>query len=64
MLPKGYKELPARVNGINLIISLSYARSLAREFGFEILSELVSHKRVPDGINLFGGQNGFILRKK
>ena len=64
LLPKGFQELPARVNETNLIVSLSYAKSLARRTGFEVLSQLVSHKKVPDGINLFGGQNGLVLRKK
>lgn len=64
LLPKGFRELSARVNETNLIVSLSHAKSLAREAGFEVLSTLVSHKKVPDGINLFGGQNGLVLRKR
>ena len=64
LLPNGFKELPARVNETNLLVSLSHAKSLARKMGFEILSDLVSHKQVPDGINLFGGQNGLLLRKR
>ena len=63
LLPGGFQELPARVNETNLIVSLSSAKSLARRIGLEVLSELVSHKKVPDGVNLFGGQNGLVLRK-
>lgn len=63
LLPKGFQELPAKINCTNLIVSLSYARSLARKTGFEVLSELVSHKKVPDGITLYGGQNGLVMRK-
>lgn len=64
LLPRGFQELPARVNETNLLVSLSHAKSLARKTGFEVLSDLVSHKKVPDGMNLFGGQNGLVLRKR
>jgi len=64
LLPKGFQELPTRVNETNLLVSLSQAKSLARRTGFKVLSDLVSHKNVPDGINLFGGQNGLVLRKR
>ena len=64
LVPKGFQELSARVNSTNLRVSLSYATSLARITGFEVLSELVSHKNVPDGITLYGGQNGLVMKKK
>ena len=64
LLQNGFQELPAKVNETNLIISLSHAKSLAKKAGFEVLSELVSHKKVPDGLTFFGGQNGLVLRKK
>ena len=63
LLPKGFQELPARVNCTNLIVALPYARSLARKIGFYVLSDLVSRKKVPDGIRLYGGQNGLIMKK-
>jgi hypothetical protein len=63
LLPKGFQDLHARVNCTNLIVSLPYARSLARNAGLKVLSELVSHKKVPDGIKLYGGQNGFVIGK-
>ncbi len=63
LLPKGFQELPAKLNCINLFVSLSHAKSLARIAGFEILSGLVSHKKVPDGTKLYGGQNGLVIRK-
>jgi ubiquinone/menaquinone biosynthesis C-methylase UbiE len=64
VLPKGYQELPARVNSTNLRVSLFHAKQLAKNTGFEVLEDLVSHKKVPDGIKLYGGQNGLVLRKK
>jgi len=64
LIPKGFHEFSARVNATNLIVSLAHAKSLARRAGFEVLSTLVSHKKVPDGIKLYGGQNGLVLRKK
>ncbi|MBI4825068.1 MAG: methyltransferase domain-containing protein [Nitrospirae bacterium] len=63
IMPKGFKELPAKVNVTNLIVTLAYAKSLAKKTGFEILDELVSYKEGPDGRKLFGGQNGLVLRK-
>jgi ubiquinone/menaquinone biosynthesis C-methylase UbiE len=62
-MPRGFMEFPARVNDINLIISLSHAKILVRDIGFEILDELVSRKNVPDGTRSFGGQNGLIIKK-
>ena len=64
ILHRGYKELSARVNSTNLVIRLGFAKHLARKAGFDVLGSIPSHKRVPDGVTLFGGQNGIILRKK
>jgi len=64
ILYRGYQELSARVNSTNLVIRLGYAKHLARKVGFEILGSVPSHKHVPDGVALFGGQNGIIIRKK
>jgi hypothetical protein len=61
-LPKGFQELPARVNCINLIVSLPHAKYLARKAGYKVLSQLVSHKKVPDDIN-YGGQNGLVIKR-
>jgi ubiquinone/menaquinone biosynthesis C-methylase UbiE len=63
LLPNGFQEIPAKVNCTNLIVSLSHAKMLAKKLGFEILMTLVSHKKVPDGVKLFGGQNGLVLKK-
>ena len=62
-LPKGYVELPAPVNSTNLKVSLHYSKKLSSQIGFKILETLVSHKKVPNGINLLGGQHGLVLRK-
>lgn len=58
-----YRESAAKVNSTNLRVSLSHAKALARRRGFTVLRTLVSHKRVPDGTRLYGGQNGLVLRK-
>ena len=60
---RGYQEIPAKVNVTNLIVSIGYAKQIARRLGFEVVGRVVSHKKVPDGIALFGGQHGLILRK-
>jgi len=62
-LRRGFEELPARVNGTNLKVSLSYASALAGSTGFSVMQTLVSRRRVPDGIARYGGQNGLVLRK-
>ncbi len=62
-LPKGYLEFPAGVNDTNLQISLGYARKSARARGFQVLDTVVSRKKVPDGVRLYGGQHGLILKK-
>ncbi|MGE0811317.1 MAG: class I SAM-dependent methyltransferase [Immundisolibacter sp.] len=58
-----FRQSPAKVNSTNLRVSLSHAKALARRTGFTVLRTLVSHKRVPDGTRLYGGQNGLVLRK-
>jgi ubiquinone/menaquinone biosynthesis C-methylase UbiE len=63
LLRKGFEELPAKVNCKNLIISLRYAEKLTKRCGFLTLKKCVSHKKVPDGISLYGGQHGLILKK-
>lgn len=63
VMMNSFKELPAQVNCTNLVVSMSYAKSFARKIGFRVLSELVSRKKVPDGIQLYGGQNGLVVKK-
>lgn len=63
IMPKGFRELPAKVNVTNLIVTLSYAKALAKKIGFEILDDLVSYKEGPDGKKKIGGQNGLVLKK-
>jgi ubiquinone/menaquinone biosynthesis C-methylase UbiE len=63
LFKRGFVEIPAKVNETNLIVSLYYVKRLVRRLGFEILGIVVSHKKVPDGVSLFGGQHGLILRK-
>jgi hypothetical protein len=46
-----------------LIVSLRYAEKLAKECGFITLRKCVSHKKVPDGVSLYGSQHGLVLKK-
>ncbi len=62
-LPKGYKEIRARVNQTNLKVTLRHAKKIARQAGFSICDVVVSKKKVPDGVDLYGGQHGLILQK-
>ena len=64
VLRDGYREIPAVVNDINLLVSMRYAKKVATRFGFEVLSCLVSRRKVPDGARTFGLQNGLVLRKQ
>lgn len=59
----GYKELAAKVNETNLRVTLPFARKIARETGFALLSWTVSRKNLPDGYARFGGQYGLLLEK-
>lgn len=62
-LTNGFEEIAAPVNSTNLRVSLSHAKRLAASVGFTVVRTLVSRRRVPDGANLFGGQNGLVLLK-
>jgi ubiquinone/menaquinone biosynthesis C-methylase UbiE len=64
IMPRGYREMNAPVNHTNLHVTRPHAAALARGAGFEVLRGTVSHKRVPDGTDLYGGQHGLVLRKR
>lgn len=63
VLREGFREIPARVNETNLIVTLNYAMKSAKALNFEICEVLVSKKKVPDGFKYYGGQHGLILKK-
>jgi hypothetical protein len=64
LLPKGYAELPARVNETNLLVGLHHAQGVAEKLGFVVAESLVSRKAAPNGSPTYGGQNGMVLLKK
>lgn len=64
ILKRGYKELLARVNETNLIISRNKAKHSAQIAGFQVLGWVNSWKNVPDGFHYYGGQHGMILGKE
>jgi len=63
-VPRGWKELPARVNCTNLPSTLPHFRRMARDAGFDVLDHVVSRKKVPNGVNTYGMQHGLVLRKR
>jgi len=63
LLRAGYREMRAPVNHTNLLVTLGYATSAARRAGFDVLRRVVSHKHVPDGTALYGGQHGLVIRR-
>jgi ubiquinone/menaquinone biosynthesis C-methylase UbiE len=63
LLRGSYQEKAARINDINLIVSVPYARQVARQAGFQVLDLVVSRKIVPDGARLYGSQHGLVLHK-
>ncbi len=63
LMRTGYEEVPAPVNSTNLRVSLPHAKKLARTIGFTVMRALVSRRRVPDGVALYGGQHGLVLKK-
>ncbi len=62
VLKKGFKEISAPVNCINLIISLEYAKKQCKEHGLKIIQELVSKRLLPDK-RWYGLQNGLVVKK-
>lgn len=64
LLRRGYREMAAPVNHTNLLVRYGFAARLAREIGFGVLDRIVSHKKVPDGTVLYGGQHGLVLRRR
>lgn len=63
-ISRGYREIPARVNETNLVVTLVHIKKLARHLGFDVVTDMVSRKKVPDGITTFGGQHGLVLIKR
>jgi len=63
LLRRGYREIQAPVNHTNLLVTLGHASRVARAAGFDILKRVVSHKHVPDGTMLYGGQHGLVIRR-
>lgn len=63
LLPRGWKELPARVNCTNIIFSLGHFKSKLRKRGFRIFTTMSSRKKVPDNVEKFGMQHGVIFGK-
>ena len=63
LLREGYREMAAPVNHTNLLVRRGFAATLARQIGFDVLDRVVSHKQVPDGTVLYGGQHGLVLKR-
>ena len=63
LLAGRYREVPTRVNDINLRLSLPRARAEARRAGLRPVATYVSRRRVPDGFTRFGEQFGLVLQK-
>lgn len=62
-LPRGYKELLSVVNDVNLVVSTNYVKEISKKIGFEVEKVLISRINVPDGVDVYGGQHGVLLRK-
>ena len=63
LMPHGYRELPAKVNEYNLLVTLPCAKREAKRRGLWPLRTLVSRKNVPDGVRRYGSQHGLLLQK-
>lgn len=63
LLPRGYKELLSVINDVNLVVSTNYVKEISKKTGFEVEKILISRINVPDGIDVYGGQHGVLLRK-
>lgn len=63
-LPRGYRELSARVNETNLIVTRRFVENIVRSEGGVPLEWRVSRKNIPDGYEYYGGQHGLVFKKK
>lgn len=63
-ISRGYREVPARVNETNLVVTLVHFKKIARSLGFDVVADMVSRKKIPDGLENFGGQHGLVLIKR
>mgnify|MGYP001422773990 CR=1 FL=1 len=59
--PRGFAEVIAKVNGINLKVSLDFAQKKAIKLGFTVLGKGVSRK-LPV-LTRYGGQHFLLLKK-
>jgi len=60
--PREYREIRARVNCVNLKISLDYAKKQANKLGFSLIKTGIS-KKDPD-LERYGGQYFILLKKQ
>lgn len=58
-----YRERPAAVNDVNLVLAAPLARSICARAGLVCRDSFISRKRVPDGFEKFGRQMGLLLEK-
>lgn len=63
LLYRGYREITARVNEYNLLVTLTRGKREAYARGLRTLRSLVSRKNVPDGVRRYGNQHGLLLKK-
>lgn len=63
VLPSGFRELPARFNDTNLLVTLARARKRCRDAGFRVCATAVSANASPTGLSLFGSQHSLLLKK-
>lgn len=59
----GYEEVAAPVNYTNLRITRPFFVREAKRAGLTVRRTLVSRKKVPDGVLLFGGQHGVVVTR-
>lgn len=62
-LRSGYEEVPAPVNCTNLRVTRPFLVREARAAGLTVRRTLVSRKKVPDGVLLYGGQHGIVATR-
>lgn len=60
---QGYREIPAAVNDMNLLITLRHAKGVVQKAGFTVLGSYGSRRKIPDGTHIYGLQHGLLLKK-
>lgn len=62
-VPGGYREMEAKINHINLLVTNAFIRKTLQQIGFSHMRTIISRRKLPDGFSHYGGQYGIVIKK-